>query len=301
MRAFLLGPALAALAVAAAQAGPTDSFTPEIAGRFAAERAPDAAVAQSALAAAERLRAGLVLNPQGFVAQQSPDEQAAFTGAFGAVGDREATHLAWFFRGAIARRLPGEGGAVLFYNPIADVAALTSWRRIDGVWRLAHARLIRGEDLRSPDDGYWADQTGVAYREALRLRARDALTTVREYRRNAGQAAGFDTLRQRSNSIQVGLAEWYAAPDQAAASERIRQALASARNPAPEGPTGDQLQALSPDIRRTLALTAAFRRPDGESLAFVSPLRPDLLIFVDLDPAGRALRTGAVNLANLQD
>ena len=301
MRAFLLGPGLAVLAFAAAHAVPTDSFTPESAGQFAAEHAPDAALAQTALAAAERLRSGLVLNPQGFLAQQSPDEQAAVANAFGAVNEREATHLAWYFRGAIARRLPGEGGAVLFYNPIADVAALTNWRRIDGVWRLTQARLIRGGALRSPDDGYWADQTGVAYREALRLRTRDVLTSVREYRRSDGPATGFETLRQRSNSIQVGLAAWSAVPDQTAASDHIRRALASARNPAPEGPTGDQLQALSPDIRRTLALTAVFRRQDGDSLAFVSPLRPDLLIFVDLDAGRRPLRTGPVNLANLQD
>lgn len=301
MRAFLLGSGLAALAFAAAHAVPIDSFTPESAGQYAAERAPEAGQAQTALMAAERLRAGLVLNPQGFIAVLSPDEQAALAGAFGAIGDREATHLAWYFRGAIVRRLPGGGGAVLFYSPIADVAAMTNWRRIDGVWRLTQARLIRGEALRSPDDGYWADQTDVAYREAIRLRARAVLASSREYRRNDGPATGFETLRQRSNRIQVGLAAWIASPDRATASRRIRQSLAAAQNPAPEGPTGDQLQALSPDIRRTLALTAVFRRMDGDSLAFVSPLQPGLLIFVDLDAAHRPLRTGAVNLANLQD
>lgn len=299
MRPLLPGLALALAAAGLVQAAPIDAFTPEAASRFTAEQAPRAASPRTALAAAERLRAGLVLNPRAFMATQEVIEREALEGAFGRIGDREATHLAFYFRGALARSLTPDGGTVLFYNPLSDVAALTDWRRIDGDWRLVQARLIRGDALRDADDGYWADQSGVAYREALRVRSRGALNSTREYRR--AYAPALEVLRQRSNSLQVGLAAWRSDPDQLAASERIRQSLASARNPAPVGPGSDQLQALSPDIRRTLALTAVFRRPDGDSLAFVSPLQPGLLIFVDLDAGRRAMRTGAVNLANLQD
>jgi hypothetical protein len=296
MRAFLIGLAATTLAAPAAFAQPA-SLNPDVAAQFAAARAGASAVAPTLEIAAERFRAGMVLNPQAFLAAQSPSEQAQVAAGLGQIGEREATHVSWYFRAAIAHVVVPGRGAVLYYNPLVDIAVFTTWQRVDGVWRLTSARPIDGAALR-PDGGYWIDSADSAYRDALAVRARSSLAARGELRDPANPA--FPLLRSRSSSLQAGLAAWRADRARAAASEAVRRSLAAAANPAPEGPTREQLQALSPDIRRTLALTAVFRRGDGVSLAYVSPLQPGLLIFVDLDAGLRPVRTGPVNLANLQ-
>ena len=297
MRPLVLCAVACALCVGTANAA-QDSLTPGTASEFAAARASAAAQAATADVAAERLRAGLVLNPEGFLGSMSPLEVQALQSAFGRIGAREATHLAWYFRSAATRQLSGGSRpVVLYYNALADVGALTTWRQVDGVWRVVAAQLTDGAALRSGPAGYWIDAGGEPYRQALATRAAASFHPRGEIALASNPAQQLERLRERSNALQAAVAALRADRDRAVAAEVARRALAAARNPAPDGPSTAQLQTLSPDVRRTLALVGVFRTGDGEALAFASPLQPALLIFVDLDSAHRAHLTGAVNFA----
>jgi hypothetical protein len=245
-------------------------------------------------AQSEQLRAGLALDPITFAHALSPLEQVTLVNALGAFDPRSAADISWFFRAA-TRTLGGDRAMpiVTFYNPLADFAVVTTWRRIDAHWWLTSAVRLSGPTLRGAADQPWWAQTGRPYVQALRQQAGKtvrAAAMLTSDRLGALPEATFLAFGAHLFQGERGLATWASSPSSKAASDKVRAALAAA---APDqlglthdkAPSADQLGALGDQVRRSLVDVAAYRRADGVTLAMASPLRPGVLFFVDFNSA----------------
>src|SRR5690606_10949300 len=94
-------------------------------------------------AAAEQFRAGLVRDPAGFARQRAPLEMAVLSGTLGTLSAENGYYGSWLFRAAAAVTCGASRQPVAtYYNPVVDVAAVTTWRRIDSQWRLTGMFLL---------------------------------------------------------------------------------------------------------------------------------------------------------------
>lgn len=305
--AVAIGAALAFFSPLAAHAA--DGFDAASAESYARGSASLDARMNAAATAAERMRAGLVLNPVEFVKGAAPVEQIALTRALGGTNAQSATYISWFFRTA-SRTISGDPSMpiVTFFNPLADAAIVTTWRRIDANWWLTAAFRIDGASLRGAAGATWWEETDRAFTEALADQAGAAL-------RAAGGLVSpqlmtlpeidFATLEARLIAAQKSLAAWVTDADKMAAYDKARAALAAAKPDriglgGGSAPTSEQLQALSGDVRQTLTAVAVYQRADGFSVALSSPLKPELILFVDFNGAAKPspVNVSAVNLAN---
>jgi hypothetical protein len=261
--------------------------------------------------AAERLRAGMVLNPPEFIKKLSPLEQLNLFAALGPFDLRSATHTAWFFRGA-SRVMAGEPSMpiVTFYNPFADVALVTSWRRIDAAWWMTSAVRLDGALLRGSVGDPWWRRTDQPYAAVL---AQDAGATVAaagrltddSLSRLQRQELPLIDLARRNVEAEGGLAAWVSNPQLMGAYEKVRAAIASAQPkdsvlPVGHSPSPTQLRAVRDEIRRSMTAIAAFQRGDGKTVALSSPLKPELILFADFNDAASPALLGVtpVNLLN---
>ena len=133
----------------------------------------EAIVAQSGVASAapagaadqaEQLRAGLTDDPVAFIKASAPLEQVTLVNALGGFDARSTTHISWFFRTA-SSTLSGDASMpiVTFYNPLADAALVTTWRRIDAHWWLTSVVRLDGQTLRGARGAsWWSDRRPVA-------------------------------------------------------------------------------------------------------------------------------------------
>ncbi|MFI4936077.1 MAG: hypothetical protein ACHP7N_15800 [Caulobacterales bacterium] len=264
-----------------------------LAGPVAAQ--PTAADSRAGAAdQANALYEGLAQDPITYAKALAPLEQVSLIDAVGPLGPGSAPYLARFFRSA-SRALAGDASMpiVTFYNPLADAALVTTWRRIDAHWWLSSVRRLDGATLRGAAAKPWWAQTGRPYAQSLQqqagqtLRAAEALTSDRL--KALPQASLFYFVTHLVQG-ERGLATWNANPTTMAASEKARTALGADKPdqivPGPNGAASTaQLGAVSGDVRRSLATVAAFRRSDGITVAMASPLRPGLLVFIDFDSA----------------
>ena len=262
----------------------------------------EAIVAQSGVASAapagaadqaEQLRAGLTDDPVAFIKASAPLEQVTLVNALGGFDARSTTHISWFFRTA-SSTLSGDASMpiVTFYNPLADAALVTTWRRIDAHWWLTSVVRLDGQTLRGARGAsWWSDRRPVAQslqRQASEsLKAAGALTAKRL---GTLPEARFPNFAARLFQAERGLASLTSNQAQVSAFETARRALAG---PTPEqlvqgkGGAGAQLGAIGQDVRRSLVAVGAFQRSDGITVALASPLRPSLLLFVDFNGAAQ--------------
>jgi hypothetical protein len=308
---MLASVALLAIGWNAQAAQKHDGFNAREMTDFAREAVtPDAHLAGAA-DAAERLRAGMVLNPPEFIKKLSPLEQVNLVNALGSIDLRSATHSAWFFRGA-TRVMAGAPSMpiVTFYNPFADVALVTSWRRIDAAWWMTSAVRLDGALLRGSAGDSWWRRTDQPYAAAL---SRDAGATVAaagrltddSLNRLQRQELPLIELARRNVEAESGLAAWVSKPELMGAYEKVRAAIVSAQPkdavlPVGHSPTANQLRAVRDEIRRSMTAIAAFQRGDGKTVALSSPLKPELILFVDFNdaPTPTLLGVTPVNLLN---
>ena len=262
--------------------------------RAANAAAPTDAGLAGAAGQAEQLRLGLAGDTVAFAKSLAPVEQVALVDAVGPLDARSAVDVGWFFRTATATEAGDVAMPIVtFYNPLADAALVTTWRRIDAHWWMTAVFRLNGPTLRGkPDKPWWAEGGGLYSKSLVRqadqtLRQASGLTdarlkTVPEATRQA--------FAMRLFMGERGLATWAASDARVNAYATARAAIVEAK---PEGlglkagatPPASTLAALDEDVRRSLVAVSAFRRADGITLALASPMKPGLLIFIDFDGA----------------
>ena len=215
-----------------------------------------------------------------------------------------AAGAAWFFRGAPPQAAKLRNGSVSFYNPIADLALSTRWRRIDGRWRLVSARVVDGAQLRPGSlKGLWSDVADDSYQRAFAGRASLSRAAFAYGFDAPASSGGVDTLIRRVTMARAGVLEAASDPSLNDAARRLRAAIAradpqAAGFSAARAPSRQSFETVDLPVRETLDVLAAYRRADGRTLVFASPLRPELFLFADYDAAGAPVSLSVVNLAN---
>lgn len=257
-------------------------------------------------AAAEQFRAGLVRDPAGFARQRAPLEMAVLSGTLGTLSTDNGYYVSWLFRTAAAvaggdSREP----VATYYNPVVDVAAVTTWRRIDSQWRLTGMFLLDGAAFRAPGEPAWLQAEGN-YAAALESRTAAVRAAVAGIRTGSQLPAAIlaEDVSLRIESVRTRLATLAADPPAAEAVQRVRDALVEAEPErlklAGAAPGALELETLAPDVRRSLVPVAAFDRAEGGlSVLIGSPLRPAMLVLADFTTgaAPAPLRINVLNLA----
>lgn len=250
----------------------------------------------AAMARMQAVRASLVA---GHAAWLDPMESRALASAAGQIEGPGGVGLAWFMRGATLRIGAGPGGPVAgFYNPLVDAWLIASLQRIDGEYRIVSARL----ELAS-------DRDWTASPEPLVAMAAGYSSAMAAFDARFASGGGaptelpdaFETVSVRTVGWVSGLNRWRADPGQVrAASAALSEIATGQSGRAGATPTiAAQVDALPLNVRRTLAVTAAVTRTSGTSLIVLSPVRPDLILVLDLDNRFRATGLRILNLANM--
>jgi hypothetical protein len=276
---------------AAPDAGPAAAASPALAG--AAEQA-------------EQMRAGMTDDAVAFIKAASPLEQVTLVNTLGGFDTHSATHVSWFFRTA-SRAVSGDASMpiVTFYNPLADAALVTTWRRIDAHWWLTSVFRLDGQTLRGTRSGsWWTERRPIA--ESLQRQANESLTAAAKLtagRLNTLPEAPLRTFAARLFLAERGLVSLTSNQAALSAYQAARSTLAGATPdqlaPGKSGASAAQLSAIGEDVRGSLVAVAAFQRSDGTTVTLASPLRPSLLLFVDFSGGSAPTPTNvtAVDLA----
>jgi hypothetical protein len=272
----------------------------------AAEPAAASPALVSASDQAEQLRAGMTDDAVACIKAASPLEQVTLVNALGGFDARSATHVSWFFRTA-SSTVSGDASMpiVTFYNPLADAALVTTWRRIDAHWWLTAVFRLDGQTLRGARSGsWWTERRPIA--ESLQRQANDSLkaaAALTAERLVSLPEAPLRNFAARLFLAERGLASLTSNPAELSAFQSARSTLAGATPdqlaPAKSGAGAAQLGAIGEDVRRSLVAVAAFQRSGGTTVTLASPLRPSLLLFVDFNSASQPtpINVTAVDLA----
>ena len=286
-------------------AGAAPGFSASDAEAWARSRSAPADRMAGFEAAAEQFRAGLVREPVEFIRKRAPLEIAVLSGTLGTISTENGYYVSWLFRTAPAvtggdSREP----VATYYNPIVDVAAVTTWRRIDSQWRLTSMFLLDGAALRAPGAAPWIDAEGN-YAAALEARTAAVRGTVAAIRTGSllPPAILAQDVSLRIESVRTRLAALAADAPAAEAVQKLRDALVEAEPErlklAGDAPGALELETLDPAVRRSLVPVAAFDRAEGGlSVLIGSPLRPAMLVLADFT-AGAAPAPLRINVLNL--
>jgi hypothetical protein len=257
---------------------------------------------------AEEWRAGMVSDPITFMHSRAPLEQSVVANALGQFSITNAYYTSWLFRAAIPV-VAGDAHqpVVTFYNPIVDVALVSSWYRIDSVWRMAGVWLFDGAALRAASGNTAAawNQAAGSYANALADNTASTLQLAASLRTNlllpsviteTELAGRLELMRQNLETLNKN-------PARLRAANQVRSALADATPgvlalPAYAAPTTASLETINKDVRRSLVKVAAFERSDGGYSVLVgSPLRPRLLFLADF-ASGNQQKPTRINVVN---
>jgi hypothetical protein len=237
------------------------------------------------LAATESVRRGLAVDASELLTRPFIAEGGALSTALGPIDPASMPLLSRFATNAIARAAGPE--ATGLYNPIADVWLLMRWRMQNGRPILTSAVWADGGALRG-DDVRWWDASG-SFGDALVGGWQRSAAAFDQRFRAAGTMpplAPLDaraTVARRLAQLEQGVLGVEADSRLASRLERARRThLANPRSSAGD-PVALQVDALPATIRASTRLAAVFRRPNGLSAAYASPLRPDLVFFLNLD------------------
>jgi hypothetical protein len=294
-KGILLAVALGNAAPALAQEG----FTAQTSQEFAAAR-PANPLART-LHAAERLRASIVINPAANLDKLTPGASDALS--FALQSCCLSSSLAWFMRGAgvYPVAITPELLRIGYYNPLADIWIVTLWQApANGELRMVYAQAYEGAAM-TPGAQFWRDAPSPDFAQAIA--ASSSASRVRFATQDIsmpGSAAVL--LGQRASSWMLSVRAWMADTARRRLADRAHAALTDPRHQrfAPGSPSAAQLEAIDPEIRRTMSPLAAFTTPTSEVLVLVSPLRPQLLMIAEFMTRGLApARLNALNLENL--
>ena len=224
-------------------------------------------------AAADLLRAELILDFDRGWLSRTRDEQAALRLALGPTTPELRPAIQWLLIGA--RPLPIGIDLIGYYNPLADVWLVTRWRFAPSGWRVDEAFLVPGIALRpARESSEWTEAQG-SYGAALRQADARAVYRFSQAANGLGSGALRLTLAQRrEDNIRAALAQ-------------IAPWLASLRRFQQDRPAWTALHAwlssrtdLPPALRTTLIPVGTLAAPDGTALILMSPRAPSLAVLL---------------------
>jgi hypothetical protein len=241
-------------------------------------------------------------SPSALLAELPASSRPAMEAVFRPGGDRMGDpYWAELMAGAVQRvEAAGQDEArTLWFNPVLDAGLAIRWRRVSGVWAAVEVAPVLGEVLREaafdPVRDYtrttWQTSGGAPVAAALAISNDISAHATIPWNNlfDAGDGSRLAVLI-RCITADRSLREVQAAPGYAGSLALLRRLLVLSDPQSAHLPPGlaRALAAMGDNGRLTLGPTAAFRRPDGYTLAMQSPDAPGVVLFAHFTdpPAG---------------
>lgn len=241
-------------------------------------------------------------SPDALLAELPPASRPPFENVLRPAGERVGDpYWSALMSGAVQRvEVAGPGEArTLWFNPVLDAGLAVHWRRVGEIWTAVEAAPVLGEVLREGVFDPGRDYTHTAWPHASGAPVAAALAISNDISAHAAIhwsvlfAAGADSRAAvLSHCIQAdrSLDEVLRAPGYGGSIALLRRLLVLSDPQAARLPPGlaHALEAIGGNGRLTLGPTAAFRRPDGYTLALQSADAPGVVFFAHFadPPAG---------------
>jgi|GEM_PF-4327311 hypothetical protein len=255
----------------------TPAFSTGFNGRDLARAAQEHAEAQNTqqteiLNATEVFRLQMAYNPTAAINSQNDAIKRAFVNVFGELSNKRAYQAAWFMAGAISKSGDNNSQTKL-YNPLAQIWLVLDWSKSGDAWQLVAVNASRAQVAD------WTLATSP-YLQALANSYFEALNG------DNGVAAAGDTLFANADKWISGLADFVLNPNKQSAAQNTLEIIHEGRA-ARFGADGNVIDTLPATVRATFAPITGFRRNNGSSLLFGTPLFPQIIIAADFDGANR--------------
>jgi hypothetical protein len=258
-------------------------------------------MAQDSVFAAQsgNARYALAADESLFLGALDPTSQTVFAAALGEDTGQFGNYWADLIAGAVQlRRESADTAETLWFNPLFDVGLAARWQRGSDGWRATAASPISGEALRGEVTDVapvnWGTSGSLKAAVEAKARATWAASANGGWMDRNMSDSGSAAL-MRAFMARVSLGSMYGSPGYEYAEPVVQKALVSGAASDLSPAAHRALQLTGMQARLTLRAVAAYRRPDGWTLALQSPDAPRrawLVHFTDPESGGRAAIKG---------